>query len=267
MLVEEFPFRTHRMEFERARRHRAADGSDTGAAASAALRSAISPSFQCKALHLPGAEPQQQQQPKRRPGWRARGASDASSLHLHAQQMMAVLQRDEPAFSGRSIGDGAADDHRRPQHDMHPERRREFDLDQDRERRPRARRGSGRRRPPARRRHPAPRDRGRRRRSAAPPSGARRRACPRRSAGSGSASAATSGDRWTIAAAHSPALDSIADGGADAAPPVDADEEEQPHHVDEVPVPGRRLEAEMMVGREMALDARGPGRRRGRSCR
>src|SRR4051794_3879319 len=37
------------------------------------------------------------------------------------------------------------------------------------------------------------------------------------------------------------------------APPVDADEEEEPHHVDEVPVPRRRLEAEMMVGLEVAL--------------
>src|SRR5579872_2940976 len=41
---------------------------------------------------------------------------------------------------------------------------------------------------------------------------------------------------------------------ARAAPPVDADEQEQPDHVDEMPVPGRRLEAEMMRRREMALD-------------
>src|ERR1700712_119943 len=40
-----------------------------------------------------------------------------------------------------------------------------------------------------------------------------------------------------------------------AAPPVDADEEEQPDDVDEMPVPGRRLEAEVMVRLEMP----GPG--------
>src|SRR5207237_3781699 len=44
------------------------------------------------------------------------------------------------------------------------------------------------------------------------------------------------------------------DFSAGATPPVDAHEEEQPDHVDEVPIPGRRLEAEMVVGREMALD-------------
>src|SRR5262245_4825888 len=32
-----------------------------------------------------------------------------------------------------------------------------------------------------------------------------------------------------------------------AAPPVDPDEQEQPDHVDEVPVPGGRLEADMLV--------------------
>src|SRR5229473_7180454 len=37
------------------------------------------------------------------------------------------------------------------------------------------------------------------------------------------------------------------------APPIDADEQEQPDHVDEVPVPGRRLQPEMMVRLEMAL--------------
>src|SRR5690349_15670408 len=39
--------------------------------------------------------------------------------------------------------------------------------------------------------------------------------------------------------------------GAAAAPPVDADEQEQPDDVDEVPVPRRRLEAEMVIGLEM----------------
>ena len=38
------------------------------------------------------------------------------------------------------------------------------------------------------------------------------------------------------------------------APDIDAGEQEQPHHVDEVPVPGRRLEAEMAGGRELAGD-------------
>ena len=36
------------------------------------------------------------------------------------------------------------------------------------------------------------------------------------------------------------------------APHVDRGEEEQPHHVDEVPVPGGELEAEMLLRREMA---------------
>src|SRR6516164_4814362 len=36
------------------------------------------------------------------------------------------------------------------------------------------------------------------------------------------------------------------------APHIDAGEQEQPHHVDEVPVPGRELEAEMLVGLEVA---------------
>ena len=37
-----------------------------------------------------------------------------------------------------------------------------------------------------------------------------------------------------------------------AAPDVDAGEQEQPHHVDEVPVPGGELEAEMLLRREVA---------------
>src|SRR5918997_495618 len=36
------------------------------------------------------------------------------------------------------------------------------------------------------------------------------------------------------------------------APDIDADEQEQPDHVDEVPVPGGELEAEMLGGRELA---------------
>ena len=35
------------------------------------------------------------------------------------------------------------------------------------------------------------------------------------------------------------------------APDVDAGEQEQPHHVDEVPVPGGELEAEMLLRREV----------------
>src|SRR3954453_12533832 len=40
---------------------------------------------------------------------------------------------------------------------------------------------------------------------------------------------------------------------APAAPDVDADEQEQPHDVDEMPVPGRRLEAEMLLRGEVAF--------------
>ena len=43
-----------------------------------------------------------------------------------------------------------------------------------------------------------------------------------------------------------------------AAPPVNADEQEQPDHVNEVPVPGCRLEAEMMIRREVAGPAAEP---------
>src|SRR5579872_3370400 len=46
----------------------------------------------------------------------------------------------------------------------------------------------------------------------------------------------------------------FAESRAGAAPPIDADEKEQPDDVDEVPVPRRRLEAEMMVGTELAFD-------------
>src|SRR5256885_16164533 len=36
------------------------------------------------------------------------------------------------------------------------------------------------------------------------------------------------------------------------APHIDAGEQEQPHHVDEVPVPGAELKAEMLRGREVS---------------
>src|SRR5271169_1744316 len=42
------------------------------------------------------------------------------------------------------------------------------------------------------------------------------------------------------------------DGRLARAPPVDAEEQEQPHHVDEVPVPGGGLEAEMLARLELA---------------
>src|SRR5204862_309451 len=46
---------------------------------------------------------------------------------------------------------------------------------------------------------------------------------------------------------------SAVDRRAPAAPDIDGGEEEQPHHVDEVPVPGRGLETEMLLRREVAL--------------
>ena len=52
-----------------------------------------------------------------------------------------------------------------------------------------------------------------------------------------------------------------------AAPDVDGGEEEQPHHVDEVPVPGRRLEADMLVRGEVAEIDPQQADRRGRWCR
>ena len=43
--------------------------------------------------------------------------------------------------------------------------------------------------------------------------------------------------------------------------PVDEDEQAQPHHVDEVPVPRHRLEGEMTFGREVAAQAAQPDHR------
>src|SRR3954454_14081170 len=40
---------------------------------------------------------------------------------------------------------------------------------------------------------------------------------------------------------------------APAAPHIDRGKQEQPYHVDEMPVPGSRLEAEMLPGREVTL--------------
>src|ERR1044071_8582026 len=42
-------------------------------------------------------------------------------------------------------------------------------------------------------------------------------------------------------------------GGRAHSPPVNADKQKQPHDVDKVPVPGRRLEPEMVVRLEMPL--------------
>src|SRR5271163_2332214 len=43
------------------------------------------------------------------------------------------------------------------------------------------------------------------------------------------------------------------DGGPGRAPPIDADEQEQPDHVDEMPVPGGCLEPDMVGRGELAL--------------
>src|SRR5690606_32008296 len=45
---------------------------------------------------------------------------------------------------------------------------------------------------------------------------------------------------------------SVRERHAPGAPDIDGDEEEQPDHVDEVPVPGGELEAEVMLRREIA---------------
>src|SRR5512134_896851 len=37
-------------------------------------------------------------------------------------------------------------------------------------------------------------------------------------------------------------------------PYVNRGEQEQPHHIDEVPIPGGKLEAEMLLRREMAVE-------------
>src|SRR3546814_6066530 len=69
----------------------------------------------------------------------------------------------------------------------------------------------------------------------------------RRSEGSGSEApwkTVTAADKsWPPSSVQSPGRSRAV------TPPVDAAEQEQPHHVDEMPVPGRRLEAEMMVRR------------------
>src|SRR5690606_29445921 len=50
----------------------------------------------------------------------------------------------------------------------------------------------------------------------------------------------------------SPSKSAVEDRRAPAAPDVDGEEEEEPDDVNEVPVPGGRLEAEMLLRREVA---------------
>src|SRR5690349_14876665 len=52
-------------------------------------------------------------------------------------------------------------------------------------------------------------------------------------------------------ASGKPKYSTASAGVGTAAPDIDAGEQEQPHHVDEVPVPGREFEAEMLLRREM----------------
>jgi len=47
--------------------------------------------------------------------------------------MVTVLQRDQTGFEGPQHDDRAADDKRRPQSEMYPDRRRELYLDQSRQ--------------------------------------------------------------------------------------------------------------------------------------
>ena len=95
---------------------------------------------------------------------------------------------------------------------------------------------------------------------------------PCRSAGSGSRAPRSPDWRGTSPALRAPLPSLFATaallnlGPARApAPPVDADKEEEPHDVDEVPVPGRRLEAEMVVRLEVALSAEEADREEGRA--
>src|SRR5271168_4860720 len=54
-------------------------------------------------------------------------------------------------------------------------------------------------------------------------------------------------------AAEAPSAASRAlDRGAPGTPDIDAGEQEQPHHVDEMPVPGREFEAQMLLRRKLA---------------
>src|SRR6516165_5074978 len=115
---------------------------------------------------------------------------------------------------------------------------------------PRGRRRSGPerglRKRPGRPRHPVPKDRGHRPHTLGARSEVPRKVCPDRNAGSG--------NRGRHAAWRPRESRSSHDAGAAAAlaPPIDAHEEEQPDDVDKMPIPGRRLEAKVVIRFEMA---------------
>src|SRR5215475_13587813 len=71
----------------------------------------------------------------------------------------------------------------------------------------------------------------------------------KRSCSSKKSAAATSRRR---ALSSVPAGDGASGVSRPRAPDIDAGKQEQPHHVDEVPVPGGELEAEVLLRREMA---------------
>src|SRR5271170_7449491 len=121
-------------------------------------------------------------------------------------------------------------------------------------------RGTGSRTPPGRRRHPASTNQGRRLRIWAAPAADRQRACPYRSAGSGSRVPRASprrqetyrrGFRWSPSTTPPRRSAGRPFVSAAAAPPIDADEQKQPDDIDEMPIPSRCLEAEMVVRLEM----------------
>src|SRR5690242_18868235 len=164
---------------------------------------------------------------------------------------MPILHRDEPGLERPQHGDRAADHDGGPKDEMHPERRRKFDLDQDGEADD----------PGAEDQYDE--DRG----------PVARILCGEIEAAGGAArhhrqqtvEELALAAAWTAAAQsrreHGDRRISIrlthgsfVDGDAGAAPPIDTDEEEQPDDVDEVPVPRRGLESEMMIGTEMASD-------------
>src|SRR5262249_25004784 len=75
----------------------------------------------------------------------------------------------------------------------------------------------------------------------------RRRQAPSNRAPPKQTAVATAGRRPSMSAGGGDSLVSRA-----GTPDVDAGEQEQPHHLDEMPVPGAELEAEMLLGREVA---------------
>src|SRR3546814_4241356 len=97
--------------------------------------------------------------------------------------------------------------------------------------------------PRGRRRNRAPRGRGRNGRTGPRRSGTLHRACPGRNADT---CTAVRPGGWMEPDTRGPCRSS-------AEVPVDEDEQEQPDDVDEVPVPGGGLEAEMLFGGEVPL--------------